>query len=219
MDKKQKGAIAAVIAAIIALLTAVSGMLGDADAAHAQYGQADLEYILQQMDSPAAIDGIDVLETVMQEPPQQQQQHMTPAATTTPPATPQPQQPPPQDPVVNNIYITMPAQDTAMEEQLSQYWPLLLAVLIPIAALGIYFLFPMAKAKSDQMSINSAITAAKIADVGKSERVQGLDSQYFNALSSRMATNSANSAEALKEVAMQDVVRAQEEAAAKKKDA
>ena len=214
---KKKGA-AAIIAGLIALLTVIAGMLAEADAAYAQYGQADLEYILQQMDSPAAIDGIDVLETVMQEP----QQHMTPAADTAAPPPPAPaaapQQQPPPDPVVNNIYITMPAQDTAMEEQLSQYWPLLLAVLIPIAALGIYFLFPMAKAKSDQMSINSAITAAKIADVGKSERVQGLDSQYFNALSSRMATNSANSAEALKEVAMQDVVRAQEEAAAKKKD-
>ena len=217
-----------IMAVALAVLAAASAV--QAGAAYGQYGQGDLEAVLQAMEHP------DMPPTPEQMAEQRVIEMVGEAglaesgafnasvvtleagaakAGEVPAAAPQQQQ----QPVVNNIYITMPAQGTAMEEQLSQYWPLLLAVLIPIAALGIYFLFPMAKAKSDQMSINSAITAAKIADVGKSERVQGLDSQYFNALSSRMATNSANSAEALKEVAMQDVVRAQEEAATKKKDA
>lgn len=51
---KKKGA-AAIIAGLIALLTVIAGMLAEADAAYAQYGQADLAPYLENMQSPASL--------------------------------------------------------------------------------------------------------------------------------------------------------------------
>ena len=61
MNKRKAGAVTAILAALIAILTAVSGLVGDADAAYGHYGQADLEDALKALGAPDGMTVDDLL--------------------------------------------------------------------------------------------------------------------------------------------------------------